>query len=57
MAGVRTYAKKVDITENSSVYFSKHKEDNKNNPQLSNNKLIHLIGGDLVNLRNFIFFI
>jgi hypothetical protein len=31
VAGVRTYAKKVDITENSSVHLSKHKKENKNN--------------------------
>jgi hypothetical protein len=57
MAGVRTYAKKVDITENSSVHLNKHKEENKKNLKLMNNKIIYLIGVDLVNLCNFIFFI
>jgi hypothetical protein len=34
MVGVRTYAKKVYSTENSSVHLSKHKEENKKNPKL-----------------------
>lgn len=46
VAGVRTYAKKANITENSSVHLSKHKEENKKNPRLMNNKLIHLIGDE-----------
>jgi hypothetical protein len=29
VAGFRTYVKKADITENSSVHLSKHKEENK----------------------------
>nr|YP_010338941.1 putative reverse transcriptase protein [Erythrolobus coxiae]UNJ19013.1 putative reverse transcriptase protein [Erythrolobus coxiae] len=47
VAGVRTYAKKADITENSSVHLNKHKEENKKNPRLMNNKLIHLIGDEV----------
>jgi retron-type reverse transcriptase len=46
VAGFRTYAKKADITENSSVHLSKHKEENKKNPRLMNNKLIHLIADE-----------
>lgn len=46
VAGIRTYTKKVNITEQSSVNLSKHMEENKNNPNLMNNKLIHLIGDE-----------
>ena len=43
-AGIRTYAKKTDITDYSSVRLSKHKEENLLNLNKMNNKLIHLIG-------------
>jgi len=44
VAGNRTYAKKANITEESSVRLSKHKMENKKNPNLMNDKLIYLIG-------------
>lgn len=40
------YAKKVNITEKSSVLLSKHMEENRKNPNLVNNKLIYLIGDE-----------
>ena len=46
VVGIRTYAKKVNITEKSSVRLSKHRKENKKNPMLMNNKLIHLIGDE-----------
>jgi hypothetical protein len=36
----------MGITKNSSVHLSKHKEENKKNPKLLNNKFIHLIGAE-----------
>jgi hypothetical protein len=46
VAGIRTHAKRVDITEQSSVNLSKHVEENKKNTDLINDNLIHLIGNE-----------
>ena len=46
VVGIRTYAKQVDIIEQSCVFLSKHMEENKKNLNLINNNLIHLIGNE-----------
>lgn len=44
--GIRTYAKQVDINEQSRVNLSKHMEENKKYTNMMNDKLIHLIGNE-----------